>query len=521
MTTIIPTLKWSETVLLVLALACIPLQAHAQGGIPQWTNWYDAAGKVYEQANAIAVDAEGNVIVTGYVQTTNVDVDTIKYSNTGVSLWTNSFRGGGGWAITSDNDGDIFVTGGSGSYDGTYYTSQYLTLAYSSAGRLLWTNTSQYGVSGTTANSATAVTVTSSSNVVVTGHVYGGQYHYSYATVAYSSRGVPLWTNSYNGGSPVQLDAYATAIAADGNGNVFVTGYSINGSPLSSSGFDYTTIKYSGAGVPLWTNSYNGVEKANDYARAIAVDRNGNVFVTGYSSNSNSNYDYATVAYSNAGMPLWTNRYDGAVSGNDYARAIAVDHSGNVFVTGYSTNNSGYDYVTVAYSNIGVPLWTNRYDGPASGNDYAVAIGVDGSGNVFVTGYSTNGSSIYDYATVAYSNGGVPLWTNRYGGPTGSYNTATALAVDGSGNVFVTGYAEPESHGQDYTTIKYSSSVLPPAQLGFHFSGNQLLLDWTNPSFQLQSAPTVTGPFTNVPGATSPYTNVISDPQQYFRLSSH
>lgn len=486
------------------------------------TNWYGAQGKIYEQVNAIAVDADGNVIVTGDVQTTNGSgIDTIKYSNAGAPLWTNSFAGGGSLAIAADKSGDVFVTGLALHNSGIYPTSQYLTLAYSSAGTLLWTNVSQNRISGNTANSASAVTVTSSGNVVVTGQVYGGQSQYSYMTIAYSSAGLPLWTNVYNGGSPVQLDAYATAIAADANGNVFVTGYSISGG-ITNSDFDYTTIKYSAAGAPLWTNRYNGVGKSRDYARAIAVDSNGNVFVTGYSSNSNSHYNYATVAYSNAGVPLWTNWYEGTGNGNNYARAIAVDNSGGVFVTGYSTNNiSGYDYVTVAYSNTGVPLWTKSYDGPASGNDYAVAIGVDGTGNVFVTGHSAYGTNNYhDYATVAYSNQGTPFWTNSYSGLTNSYNTATALAVDSSGNVFVTGYAEPDSQGLDYTTIRYASSMSLPAQLGFHFGGDQLLLDWTDPGFQLQSAPAITGPFTNVPGATSPYTNFISDQQQYFRLIS-
>jgi len=62
------------------------------------------------------------------------------------------------------------------------------------------------------------------------------------------------------------------------------------------------------------------------------------------------------------------------------------------------------------YSSAGVPLWTNRYSGPANGSDRAYAVAVDGSGNVFVTGESWNGSS-YDYVTIKYSSAGVPLLT--------------------------------------------------------------------------------------------------------------
>jgi len=82
---------------------------------------------------------------------------------------------------------------------------------------------------------------------------------------------------------------------------------------------------------PLWRS---GAGSGPDEAYAIAVDANGNVFVTGYSARTNAAADYATVAYSGAGMPLWTNRYDGP--GDDGASGIAVDANGNVFVTGAS-----------------------------------------------------------------------------------------------------------------------------------------------------------------------------------------
>src|SRR5207302_1543458 len=140
-------------------------------------------------------------------------------------------------------------------------------------------------------------------------------------------------------------------------------------------------------------------------------------------------YDYATIAYSGSGVPLWTNRYNGPGNGTDVATAIAVDAAGNIFVTGYSAVTPGeYDYATIAYSGAGVPLWTNRYNGPGNGYAQASAIAVDGGGNVFVTGSSHDSGGISDYATIAYSGAGVPLWTNRYNGLTNGYDEASAIA---------------------------------------------------------------------------------------------
>ena len=142
-------------------------------------------------------------------------------------------------------------------------------------------------------------------------------------------------------------------------------------------------------------------------------------------------------------MPLWTNRYNGPGNGDDAASAVAVDGSNNVIVTGYSTGSgSAYDYATIKYSSAGVPLWTNRYNGPGNGDDDACAVAVDGSNNVIVTGYSTGSGSAYDYATIKYSSAGVPLWTNRYNGPGNGDDDAHAVAVDGSNNVIVTGYSD-------------------------------------------------------------------------------
>src|SRR5205823_5941437 len=108
----------------------------------------------------------------------------------------------------------------------------------------------------------------------------------------------------------------------------------------------------------------------------------------------------------------WTNRYHATPFYENAGPAMAVDSTGNVLLTGLSWNGTNYDYVTIKYSGVGTPLWTNLSGG--------AAIAVDGSNNVLLTGPSLNGTN-YDYATIKYSGVGTPLWTNLSGG--------TAIAV--------------------------------------------------------------------------------------------
>src|ERR1051326_1523469 len=409
--------------------------------------------------------------------------------------------------IAVDSSANVIVTGPS--WNGTHY--DYSTVACSSAGVPLWTN--RYNGTENGDDYAQAIAVDGNGNVFVSGQSFGSG-SYGYATVAYSGVGAPLWTNRCNG--PGAAGQFASAIAVDRSGNVFVAA-----TVADSSGYtDYATVAYSGAGVPLWTNRYNGTD-IDDYATAIAVDRDGNVFVTGQSYAGGipaSRSDYVTVAYSGAGVPLWTKSYNATGFTYDGASAIAIDRNSNVFVTGISGSGAGYGYATVAYSGAGVPLWTKHYNGPGNYGG-ATAIAVDRSGNVFVTGRSRGISGDYDYGTVAYSGAGMPLWTRRFNGSGKGDDGAFGIAVDSSDNVFVTGYSDVGNTSYDYVTIKYSSSI-PRVHLDFQTLNNQLGLSWTNSTFTLQSATDVTGPFTNIPGATSPYTNSLTASQQYFRLMS-
>ncbi len=147
--------------------------------------------------------------------------------------------------------------------------------------------------------------------------------------------------------------------------------------------------------VQAWVQRYNGPGNSYDNATALAVDGSNNVIVTGYSRGSTE--DFATIKYSSAGVPLWTNRFLGRCNGSDGAYAIAVDASNNVIVAGRSSALDGFgDWATIKYSSEGMPLWTNYYNGPGNTFDAALAMAVDGSNAVIVT-YSLALPSAYEY----------------------------------------------------------------------------------------------------------------------------
>jgi hypothetical protein len=308
-------------------------------------------------------------------------------------------------------------------------------------------------------DTATAIAVDTNGNVFVTGASLSanGYPDYNFATIKYSTAGLPLWTNFYDGtgnsyDSPV-------AIKLDSKGNVFVTGVS-DGSPINGLGF--LTIAYSNDGSPLWTNRFNVSDFSADQAMGLAIDNQDNVCAIGYSDGAGY-AGYAIIEYSNAGLSLWTNSFTGAAT--TYGRsAITTDTNCNILVTGASIGTNGSNhYETAKFSAAGTLIWTNVYIGPGNSEDDPTAIAVDKNGNVFVTGTSWGiPGSDFDFATIAYSSAGVPLWTNRFNGAGNDWDGATGIAVDTNGNVIVTGYSPVIGGGPpQYATLAYSGSGMP------------------------------------------------------------
>ncbi len=443
--------------------------AYSQGQ-QAWVSLYNGPGNGRDAAKAIAVDSAGNVYVTGAsygVSATDYDYATVKYDAGGHQAWVARYNGPGNsvdeaHAIAVDSAGNVYVTGTSHGGSATDY--DYATIKYDPNGNQLWV--ARYNGPGSASDDASAIAVDAAGSVYVTGHSVSAYPipTYDIATIKYDAGGHQLWVARYDG--PVNDNDSANAIVVDSTGNVYVAGSSNGG----ASGFDYITIKYNAGGSQLWAARYDGPGSGNDYATGLAVDKSGNVYVTGGSfGGSATNLDYATIKYDPNGNQVWVARYDGPTSADDAADAIALDSAGNVYITGHvdSGTSTNLDYATVKYDTNGNRLWASLYSGPGSDDDTPAAMALDRSGNVYVTGASFGGlSANFDYATVAYDTNGHQLWAARNDGAAHGDDRATAVAVDSAGNVYVTGSSDGSGGTtSSFATIKYGSASIYPVSV--------------------------------------------------------
>ncbi|MBA3242921.1 MAG: SBBP repeat-containing protein, partial [Acidobacteria bacterium] len=145
-----------------------------------------------------------------------------------------------------------------------------------------------------------------------------------------------------------------------------------------------------GAPTQAWASFYNSPDNGADGVTLIALDGQGNVITTGRTSSLTDSSNVTTVKYDADGRQLWSATFDGAAKYIDFARDIAADAAGNVYVTGstYGGRSVDYDYFTVKYDADGREVWRKIYNGPINMADAANALALDASGNVYVTGDS-------------------------------------------------------------------------------------------------------------------------------------
>lgn len=450
-----------------------------------WRVRYDGPTHGNDEARGIAIDSNGDVIVVGLSGT---EFFTIKYAGPdGAALWERPGPRGNAADVAIDSNNDIAVTGSWVGVGGDYYTAKYS----GTNGALLWEQT--YNGPGNDDDSAAAVAVDTSGNVLVTGRSVGADNAPEFYTAKYDAlTGTVLWDiHGPLGG--------AEAVMPDNNGDVVVAG---------TSTFDYYTVKYAGAdGAVLWEQRYDGPANSEDRLRSMTLDVGGNVIVTGSSTAEQTAQDFYTAKYAAAdGTVLWERRYDGSdlfdeaqsvavdaagdvvvngfsitetnqqlytakyaaadgailwerVGQAGYGEAVAFDSVGDVLVAGLSPGSAGFfDSYTAKYaSSDGALQWEQRYNGPANRSDAAQAVAIDNDRNVIVTGSSVGPGGSTDFYTAKYlATDGSLIWERRYDGPAHGTDAAHALAIDGDGNVVVTGESW-NGTDSDFYTAKYAA----------------------------------------------------------------
>ncbi|RTL14824.1 MAG: T9SS type A sorting domain-containing protein [Flavobacteriaceae bacterium] len=352
-------------------------------------------------------------------------------------------------------------------------------------------------IGGSFYDDANSIVVDSSNNVYVCGYtnsinydITPGAFQISYAgswdvfVSKLNSDGTNLIYSTYIGGNGSD---YATSNAVDANNNLYITGYTTSTDFITTTGA-YQTINNGGvdgfitklntSGTALIYSTYIGGNNG-DYSRAIAIDTSNNAYITG-NTNSN-NFVTSNEAFQNvyngledifvcklneSGNALIYSTYIGSFN-NEFGQSIALDNSGNAYITGWAhfgfpttpgafqtINGGGSDAIVVKLNSLGTSLTYSTFIG-GNGPDSSYDIAIDSSNNVYITG-DTESSNFYvspnalqttreggwtDAFITKINASGTAIIYSTYLGGNGD-DTAHSIALDTDDNAHITGRTE-------------------------------------------------------------------------------
>ncbi|QSQ28345.1 SBBP repeat-containing protein [Pyxidicoccus parkwayensis] len=299
-----------------------------------------------------------------YVNAGGLDFFVTKYDAQGNQLWLNQ-RGtmmddfATGVAVGTDDT--LYVagyTGGSFASGGNPNNYDVVVALYDTAGNPYWLQ--QYGSS--VSDVAQGIAVTPSHEVYVTGHTFGSMDGTTtpVGTDIFLMRldilGVQQWVRQVGASD----QDYATSVAVSPDGGVYLAGYTfgtLDGNPQAGT-YDALLARYDNQGNREWSRQFGNAEP--DYAQGLAVAADGTVQVAGYTyrsldgSPASGMSDAFLVRYDALGNKLGTRVVGTSLP--DVARGVAVDANGNAYVTGYTfgalggnTHVGGYDAFLIRF----------------------------------------------------------------------------------------------------------------------------------------------------------------------------
>jgi uncharacterized delta-60 repeat protein len=362
-----------------------------------WTRIHAGDADEGDYGTGIAADADGNVVVTGYVVNDLFDEQGIwvrKYDPDGEAVWTDLYDLGFlgremSRDVETDAAGNVLVAGD--------VDSEIWVRKYEPDGDVLWTVTEDD--LGAYRSRAYGVAADAAGNVFVAGWIEmsAGDDEDTWLR-KYAPDGSVIWTRTFDAGC-ASFGDHAYGVATDGDGNVVIAGdYTAPGGVGCATGV--LVRKYDADGAVLWTLQDDASE-----ARGVATDADGNVVVVGFDWNGGAGEgdDLWIRKYDRDGTRIWTRTHSGAASDDDYGYGIATDGDGNVLVTGRVVDRADDANIWVRkYDADGDEVWTDSPDVRTSVYEGGAAIAADSSGNVLVTGY-------------VYVDGSEDIWVRKYG----------------------------------------------------------------------------------------------------------
>jgi len=455
--------------LMALCLAIPAADAQVQqawvasyNGVPPIPTWQPS-----DWVNDMVV-RDGFVYVTGYESAATAYWATVKYDYDGQELWVQRLVDGQSQhaeAMAVDAAGNVYVTG----WQKVHYTTNdidVVTLKYSPDGDTLWER--RYNSAGGN-NQPNDIAIDASGDIYVAGASWIDD-HFDLLLLKYDSDGELLWDRTLDNGDEQWDVGYALSI--DPNGNAIVAGYSEPAAYL---------VKYSPTGDLLWQEEHENFAPWDEWTR-VETDAEGNIYVLGEISPPFEPKYFWTAKYDPNGNILWEQSYTGTADEACYDGNLAIMPDGGVVVCGQSwevPNNN--KIVTIRYAPDGTELWQQLENAgyvSASGDDVAV----DAEGNIYVTGYGFNYSYWNDIITLGYTPDGDLLWTQIYAGPEPDQSDyPQVIAVDEDANVFVTGHSWDPETSDNFTTIMYTQEITQtiPLNTGYQFVSSRI--DVTNP----------------------------------------
>lgn len=379
-----------------------------------------------------------------------------KYNTSGTLLWQKEYN-----SISSDRDfgmdayikgTHLYVTGFS--WDSASNDADLVTLKLTlDSGNIVWTATYAGTYGGYDA--AAGVRVDNSGNVYVAGSEQTGVMDSKIIVVKYNSSGTQQWVTGYD--STGYFDG-AVAIEMDPSGNRLQT-IGFSGSAFSS--WDFVTHSFSSAGsVTGYSRSANpngGISKPV----AFTQDYAGDLYVLGNIAISGTNNDIKLIKYDTLFNQVWVRTFGCADSLDDEAAAMAVDAQGRVIISGFTSRSNGAtDMLTLKYDKNGNIVWSRTIASPdltknATGRD--VKVEMSAASTIYVAGKVYNNSN-YDYLTASYTKDGDLRWVKYFDDTTGSNDVGLDIVVDNSSNVIVSGICTKDTNTR-YVSVKYEQWV--------------------------------------------------------------